>query len=533
MPFDQADSFEEGQIIPPEGAVGPLSVLYTEIEARDELLKTLRLERDIPNRNRDAAGWRIRKKVQSDIHSELQKLGKLAVLACGSMLVTYSNDRLNYPVRHPGWRQTLEESPLLEDFNDVQRGQIFGAKTQNWTRLEESIRNLGNCLCLAVKDLNDKKILLGFNKLKTHVLKHAFASDRKTDLWIEYLKWLGKSSQYVFLNEPVILSEQAVLDEEGCLLPFVGSLSYIGDSILNYRRRREAFTYEEARQLTQIAQIPRGHCYPSREQQKESIKETIETMTSQFTPSEPALDRHRKGLLKVLERIPKRPKTSHVSINTSGRLEASRSKGGGGPALIRATRSYTDQELDLEAVKPLIGRFDQFGSVILDKATLFIAGRLLKKEAYNVNPTIGDILYVKPHEIDSLWKANLKSTSKRVPTKLGQILNLTASMAIREVGHYSEEPTMTLGIMSFGTRGIKFLMDVEGLPVRAGLSVEKGLKTRLTTSAMAAFSHLSQLPANYMRETLSQDPFLKTGLDEPDKLWQVLKAYKSRTAARP
>lgn len=105
-------------------------------------------------------------------------------------------------------------------------------------------------------------------------------------------------------------------------------------------------------------------------------------------------------------------------------------------------------------------------------------------------------------------------------------------MAIREVGHYSEQPTMTLGIMSFGTRNIKFRLNVESLPVRAGLSVEKGLKTRLTTSAMTAFSHLSQLPANYMRETLSQDPFLKTGLDEPDKLWQVLKAYKSRSADR-
>jgi len=490
------------------------------------------LEREVPNRNRDAAAWRIRVKVQTNIHNELSKLGMLAVLACGSMLVTYSDGRLKYPTRYSSWRQTLDESPLLYSFTAVQRGQIFGAKTKNWSRLEEAIRNLGNCLCLTVKDLNDNEILLGFNKLKLHVLKHAFASDRTTDIWIEYLKWLGKSSQFVFLTERVIVPDNAVLDENGTLLPFVGNLSHISDSILNYKKRRTPFPYEQARQLTQIAQVPRGHCYPSKDQQKISIKETVETFTSQFTPSEPALDRHKIGLRNAVNRLPKRPKTSHVSMNTSGRLEASRQQGGGGPALIRATRLYTDRLLDFEEIKPLIGRYDQFGSVILHPATVFIASNMMNRHVFTVNPTIGDILFVKPQEIERLWRANLMQNSKRVPTKLGQLLNLTASMAIREVGHYSEQPTMTLGIMSFGTRNIKFRLNVESLPVRAGLSVEKGLKTRLTTSAMTAFSHLSQLPANYMRETLSQDPFLKTGLDEPDKLWQVLKAYKSRSADR-
>eukprot|EP01083_Nonionella_stella_P228402 809497_1 len=225
-------------------------------------------------------------------------------------------------------------------------------------------------------------------------MKHAFASDRTTDYWIEYLKWLGKSSQFVFLNEPVKLPERIVQDEEGNLLPFVGELSFIGDSIMNYQRRDKPFTYEEARKLSQIAQIPRGHCYPSREQQRNSIKETVETFTSQFTPSEPALARHKIGLDKVFKRIPKRPKTSHVSMNTSGRLEASRAKGGGGPTLIKATRLFTDQLLDFEAVKPLVGQFDQFGSVILHAATLFVAQRLVKKHVYTVNPTIGDILFV-------------------------------------------------------------------------------------------------------------------------------------------
>ena len=41
------------------------------------------------------------------------------------------------------------------------------------------------------------------------------------------------------------------------------------------------------------------------------------------------------------------------------------------------------------------------------------------------------------------------------------------------------------------------------------------------------FSHLSQLPANYMQEIMSQHKFIVTGLDEPDNLWQVLRYYIS------
>jgi len=497
----------------------------TEIEARKELLSMLSLEQDSRRHpNQEAAAWRIRVKNQENIHSELRKLGTLALLSCGSMLCGYTN-YVHLPNRHQGWKRTLHESPLLENFTNIHKGWITGASRQAWGRIEECIRNLGNCLVLAVSDLENEDLLKGFWSLKLQILQNCFRTDADTDKYVTYLKWLGKSCQSAFLNERAEIPDMAIRNEEGHILPFTGPLSHISDKINHYSRRETPLNFNEARQLVQIAQVPRGHCYPSKAQQITSIRETVEVITSTFKPAEPAVTRHIDGLAKAVKRLPKRPRTTHVSMNTSGRLEAPRSKGGGGPALVKATRHYTDKIIDFDELEPLIDRFDQFGEIIVSKLTFTFAKQMLKRLPFQRNPTIGDILYVKDYEIEKLWSAILAKESRTVPVKLGKILNLTASMAIREVGDFNKPHTMTCGIMSFSDREVRFKMARSNLPVAAGLSIEKGLKTRLTTSGMVAFAHLSQLPANYMRETLSQDPFLKTGLDEPDKLFQVLKAY--------
>jgi len=119
---------------------------------------------------------------------------------------------------------------------------------------------------------------------------------------------------------------------------------------------------------------------------------------------------------------------------------------------------------------------------------------------------------------------------RKVPKYLGNILNLTASMLIREYGDYSPKPQFLHGIMFFDADNVKFKL--KRIPsVRADVSTEAGMKARLITAASAAFAHLSQLPANHMRDWLSQDPFHRVGFEESDKLWEVLKTYRKKRNA--
>jgi hypothetical protein len=506
-------------------------------EERNTFLKLLRLES-----GSRPAEWRLRIKRQSNIINELGKLGKLAVLSAGPLLLTY-NGSINIPERYSHWRETLEESPMMKYMNSIERAQLLGAKSSNWGRLEKSIQDLGHCLCLALKDLNDHSVLVAFNQLKVSFVKKAFSTDQATDDVILYIKWLGKSCQHVFLRTPCPKNLGNFIPpcgDEGEILPFVGTLKYISDLILSETRRSQGLSYEEARQLSQLGNIPRGLPYPSRNQTKEDVKSTVEVFQTEFHPSKVALDKYKSGLDTIINDYGTAllPKT-HVSLTTSGRYDASRSQGGGSVYLVVMTRKYTDRALTLEVIQDLTGKFDQFGDQLLDPITAEIAMKLLgygeysKPIAYTVNPTIGDILYVPPENLQALWEVTLKISRKRVPQNLAKLLNLTASTMMLEAGHYDQPLEMHHGVMTFKTRTNRFKL-AEGffLPVKADVSIESGLKTRLTTGGMTAFSHLSQLPANYMREYLSKDPFHRTGLQEPDKLWSVLKIYKRRFEQR-
>lgn len=136
---------------------------------------------------------------------------------------------------------------------------------------------------------------------------------------------------------------------------------------------------------------------------------------------------------------------------------------------------------------------------------------------------------MKPHELEGVWKQTLNSR-QRVPTKLADLLTLTSSKLILEVGSYNNEPEIIHGVLTFKTKDNVFLPN-KTIPVKAGISIEAGLKSRITTSGWAAFAHLSQLPANYMREILSRDPFVRIGFQEQEKFWEVLKIYKARCEA--
>lgn len=485
-----------------------------------------------PKQGNKAAEWRLRCKRHTAINNELQKLGVLAQLLCGSMLVTYDNG-LNQLERFSRWRETLEESPMMREMNPVQRSQLYGAKTKNWTRLELSFHALGNCLCLAAKDLNDPSILHSANILKVSLIKRSFASDRTLDESIDYIKWLGKSCQYVFLRAQVPQFEafDPILDHQGNIAPFAGELSYISDLIKSGARRKTSLSFEHARKLAQIGNTPRALPYPSFDQTKVDVQRTIDTFRSEFRPKTEAVIRYRAGLDTFLDRFGKANRDqNHVSISTSSKYENARSTGGGSLLLIALTRQYTDQILTEEILTDLTGRYSQFGQLLIDPSTAELARPYLQPKEGYFPPTVGDILFLEVQEITKVWTNTLK-LEKRTPPKLGQILTLTASAMILEVGHYDPPCELRHKVLTFGTTSTEFIPVVDKLPVRAGISIEAGLKSRITTAGLTAFAHLSQLTANYMRDYLSKDPFHRVGFQESDKLWEVLKTYKDRYEA--
>jgi hypothetical protein len=381
-------------------------------------------------------------------------------------------------------------------------------------------------MCLAVRDLSNVETLQAFYQLKLWAITHAFPSDRTLDRVIEYFKWLGKMAQALFLGvKPPESQIQPVLSANGSLLPFVGPFQFISDFYIEGRRRR-TMSSAEARALAQIGNLPRALPYPSRDQVTDTIAKSVAAFQQQNKTTKQARKNYAKGLTAQYTALgrPKAQKT-HVSMVNSASLEYSRTDGGRSKLLVKLTRSYTDKIVDLDELEHIIDKVDQFGDVILSRTTFEMAKVLLRTQVYLRTPTIGDILYLTVQDIPGVWSENLNQ--RAVPKQLGPILNLTASMLIREIGDYSPRPEFHCGIMVFPEGSLPIFALTGKIRVRAGVSIEAGLKARLTTAASVAFAHLSQLPSNALRKVLAKDPFMKVGFEESEKLWEVLKAYRA------
>jgi hypothetical protein len=454
-------------------------------------------------------------------------------LSAGSLLVGVDYiGAVVTPYRFSNWRATLKESQVFKDLGFVARGQLTGAKFENYQRLELCIQSLGQMIILAVPDMKDASLIKSFYQLKLWAITKAFPSDRTLDRVTEYFKWLNKVAAALFLGQkpPSPSPLETKVDEDGNLLPFTGQLQFISDFWKEGRRRRQMCT-SEARALAQVANLSRALAYPSKEQAKKTVTESVKTFQESKRSDPKSLAKYRRGLQAQLSALgnPKVTKT-HVSLISSASAESSRSEGGRSKVLVDFTKQYSELPINFETLAWLAGRVDQFGQTIITDHCVEYAKLLLNHKVYTRNPTYGDILFVRTSDLDKVWDENLSRRS--VPKQLGHLLNLTASALILEVGSYEPRPEFRDGIMSFPA-GSKPVFTLTGqIRVRAGLSIEAGLKARLTTAATAAYAHLSQLPSNALREVLSQDPFLKVGFQESEKLWEVLKAYRSAHADR-
>jgi hypothetical protein len=474
-----------------------------------------------------AAEWRLRKQRQYAIDERLHKMGPLAALSGSSLLVLLRGNQVPKLERSSNWRTTLEESPLFSVLNPVQQGQLKGARYGAYTRVEQSIQLLGEMICLTVKDLREGRALLAFNEFKIRCSSYAFASERTNDEVVEKIKWLGKLCQAIFLG--IQLPEEPEgnfsLWRGDILLPFDGETAHISE-IARLGRRVSRMTLKSATQLAQTGNLPRSLPYPSKAQVIDSVKETIKIVETPTTTNVEAKRHYRRGLDAMRATIPRLPhKRTHVSLLGSGTVEKSRVEGGRARHLVAHARAFTDKPLT--EFEGLIGRYDQFGLEILNKTTYDIAVNYSQQKGWI--PNLGTLAYVPGYEAEECIRRYFEE-GRKIPKYLGHILNLTASKLIMAVGRYEPVPEIINGVLSFTEKKTKFKLE-KPLYVKADISVESGMKSRMTTSALAAFAHLSQLPSNYMREYLSQDPFHRVGFEESDKLWEVLKYYRKRYAS--
>jgi hypothetical protein len=495
-------------------------------EVRHEVYDLINSDRRPRRQGNPAAEWRLRCKRAANIESELTKLGKLALLTGSSMLTCLINGSISSPKRSSNAKETLRNSPLYLQLSVEGKRRLAGAQYENYSSVENSIQEFGAMICLAVSNLNDTELIESFNKFKVRIVEHAFSSPTSVDEVTETIKSLGKLCQALFLRSELPEIPLAdLLMENGRLIPFEGELAFIND-LYSQGIRKQPLTYHQARILAQIGNTPRGLSYPSSNQIKASIAETIEIVTTHESSNPIMLKAYEKGLAAVRSSIgPKRSNKTHVSLVTSGTTEASRSQGGRAKVLVLAARRTTD--LLIEEDCQLVDKFDQFGEKI-------ISGTVWRQFLYNMrthiylrNPTLGDLMYLKPEDVTESLNKSLNQ-GLTVPKELAKILNLTAAKLIRSNGYYDPPCVEIYNTIYFDQKRTKFKL-VTPLQVKADVSIESGLKSRLITAPQAAFAHLSQLPANLLREYYSQDPFCRVGFEESDKLWEVLKAFKNLT----
>jgi len=478
------------------------------------------------NTNLQASAWRLRVKRQTAIDNELTKLGPLALLCSGGLLVAVVNGTVTRLHRETRWKATMVDSPMFGQLDLHGKAHILRSGYEDYVRLELAIQAIGQMICLSTSDLKDKELIKGFNEFKVWCINRAFYNEESLDNVILYIKWLAKASQSVFLkaitpDEP----EMKPARLNGMIVPFVGKLSFISDFIQNGRRKSQLDS-NQARSLAQIANTNRALPYPSARQISQSVKDTVEAFTSTFKPSKDALKTHRLGLNVIRETLGKTAgRRTHSSLVNKGTVECSRKDGGRSAYLVAAARMSTNLVLTDE-MESLVGRRDQFGNCYIDRTTWELSRVLLSRNDYKIPPTLGDILFVQPEELEEQWQYALNE-GKRVPLHLALVLNATASKLVLVLGDYSQKHTILYGLLTFGPELVPIRFELKRtVLVKADVSVESGLKTRLTTSAMAAVAHLTQLPSNTMRAYLSKDPFCRVGFEESEKLWEVLKQYR-------
>lgn len=477
--------------------------------------------------NDEAAKWRIRVTKRNEIFSELIKIGSCPALMCSSVLVLPRGGHVDKLESFSHWRETLEQSPMFNTLDKHQQGRLRRLGFEPYSRLEDGLNCLGRVLCLACEEQSDRMMLESLAELKIWAMKLTL-KERSADSALAYLKWVAKAAQACFLNTSIPELPAARPGKFlGQVLPFAGPLRFITDLILGRRDRAAGITLEEGRAIAQVASLGRALPYPSKDQVKASVKDVIE-LTKEAPSEIPSVvaERYKEGLRFIATRIKGKISTqTHCSLAASGSLESSRSAGGRGADLVRLAKPACNLILTEELINMIVDKRDVFGFVPMSLLMAHVVRDKMSQNPEKV-PRLGHFLYRQAVDIEEIWE-NCDSTSKP-PKELPKIFNLVCSDDLLSHGHYTGSYESIHGMLLFGAerKQIVFVPNCTHLPVKADVSVEAGMKTRLTTSAMTSYVHFGQQVGHVLRAYLRDDPFLQVGFEEPDKLWEVLKQYR-------
>jgi hypothetical protein len=248
---------------------------------------------------------------------------------------------------------------------------------------------------------------------------------------------------------------------------------------------------------------------------QESLDKTIQILSNPKRISAENITRYRASLQQVKLRLGRPLSTkTHLSLTTSACLENPQSEGGKASYLVKECKKLLCKDaLGVEAVE---GLYDHLGfKVFYEGISSF----------YKLGIELHDLAYL-PVEEAQAYLEGLDLSKERVPFDYAKSILLTASKLLEEskIGHFLDRRANPLGIPLFRSK-TKFIVDVKAIDTKASIVLEKGGKTRLVTTTLAAKALIEQLMAHMVREYLSNDPLHRVGFDEPDKLWTVLKQY--------
>jgi hypothetical protein len=526
----------------------------------DEQFKELYSRRSLAlvtptEKERNAFFHKCRKDIERrrNVFNELLAVGPLAALMCGSILIGLDENLNVVPLRESSFKQLiLQTSQVFESLKPNQRRKLTHMNYETYIRMERGFQSFGTCICLATEHLHTPSLMKCMWNLKKWYVNHFI---RKPDQALTYLKFLGKYCQALALDSDVPDIEsyfpfvrhsangQLTLTD----LPFYGDLRFIKESIA----QRARLGVEQVRTLVQISSVNRALPYPSLEQVKESIRNTVSIMTSNYRVSHTYLNMYRKaimdykGLISTMNHGRAPVTKTHVSVTSSSAYESTKSDGGRAFVAMARIKLLARRPVVLETLVNMQDLMDPYYGVPVDDLLISKVKQyfpnLLKD---NGSPLLyGDILYTTTTSNDRLVGLEvifeqIKSGFITNPPCLQRWLLWEASTNgyLLKRGQYNIEPSIQLehGFFLYhkSTKGqLKFKLN-KPVPVRLALSIESGMKTRLTTSSLAAVTTLLQPLRHIVDNYLSADPSLRVGIEEADKLWEVLKAYRKKNSPK-
>jgi hypothetical protein len=477
----------------------------------------------------DEPQWRLRVLQRRNTYDRLKREGKLALLGLGSILLgvdpTGEIPRLE---EHTNAKSVFKDSIMYKIHSFKTNSRVSEMPTKEYQRAEEAFQSFMSVVILSIEDLDDPKVLADFFELKKWVYRHMNGS-ASVDQILAYFKWLTKVCQALFLRSQIPDEEGFFPKIFGDKTPFrSGKFAFI-EELLKLGVRKLPINKEQAYCLSQLASGTRALPYPSKHIVSKQVEETCKLITTKIPQTEESKRSHRGGVQQILNRLhePKDYKT-HISLGNSACDELPKSEGGKATWLTANAKLFCEQDITPEILVELQGTKDCFGFNVLDVATLPQIASIANNPENLLDIKIGDILYLEPHEATTYLLSLDVSERNRLPKDLTKVLLLESCKEVQKFGHYNQpiKPNrFNLPIFTDIT-GLKFIPDVTAIPVTAALSIESALKSRLVTAAPAGYTELGQTMNNFMRNYLTQDAFLKIGFEEPDKLWQLAKAYE-------